>query len=349
MRVTVDEDGETRAHDHFVVASPVSGRMLRVGLEEGDPVRQDGVVAMIQPLPLNQQQREEVLARIAAVEAAKREADARAEHARGDFEQFQRDRQRAEQLGREKVISAQSLEQARNAEVTSGEELRAAEFNATAASFQVNVARAGLLGIDAGQAGRKVLSLRSPIAGRVLRVIEKSERVVQAGAPLVVLGDPEKIEIVTDVLTTDAVNIRPGAPVFLESWGGDHVLRARVRLVEPGGFTKISALGVEEKRVNVIADFVDSPDGLADGYRVEAHIVTWENADVLKIPGSATFRDRNGWSVFVNENGRARRREVRIGHRNQTEAEVLGGIALGEQVILHPSNELLDAARVRTR
>src|SRR5215467_1270892 len=151
MRVTVDEGGETRAHDRFVVASPIPGRMLRVGLEEGDPVRENGVVAMIQPLPLNQQQREEVLARIAAAEAAKREADARAEHARGDFEQSQRDRQRAEQLGREKVISAQSLEQARNAEVTSGEELRAAEFNATAASFQVNVARAGLLGIDAGQ------------------------------------------------------------------------------------------------------------------------------------------------------------------------------------------------------
>jgi len=349
MRVTVDEDGETRAHDRFVVASPIPGRMLRVGLEEGDPVRENGVVAMIQPLPLNQQQREEVLARIAAAEAAKREADARAEHARGDFEQSQRDRQRAEQLGREKVISAQSLEQARNAEATSGEELQAAKFNATAASFQVNVARAGLLGIDAERAGRKVLSLRSPVAGRVLRVIEKSERVVQPGTPLVVLGDPERIEVVTDVLTTDAVNIRPGAPVFLEGWGGDHPLRARVRLVEPGGFTKISALGVEEKRVNVIADFVGSHDGLADGYRVEARIVTWESPDVLKIPGSATFRDRDSWSVFVAENGRARRREVQIGHRNQTEIEVFGGIALGEQVVLHPSNELVDGARVRTR
>jgi HlyD family secretion protein len=137
--------------------------------------------------------------------------------------------------------------------------------------------------------------------------------------------------------------------MFLEGWGGDRPLRARVRLVEPGGFTKISALGVEEKRVNVIADFVDSPDGLADGYRVEARIVTWESPDVLKIPGSATFRDRNGWSVFVAENGRARRREVQIGHRNQTEVEVFGGIAFGEQVILHPSNELVDAARVRTR
>lgn len=349
MQVTVEEDGETRAHDRFVVASPIPGRMLRVDLEDGDVVRQNQIVALIEPLPLNQQQREEVLARIAAAESAKREADARAEHAREDFEQSQRDRRRAEQLGQEKVISSQALEQARNAEITSGEELQAAKFNASAASFQVNVARAGLLGIDGGHAARKVISLRSPVAGRVLRVIEKSERVVQAGTPVATIGDPEKIEIVTDVLTTDAVNIRPGASVFLEGWGGDHVLRARVRLVEPGGFTKISALGVEEKRVNVISDFVDSPDGLADGYRVETRIVTWENADALKVPGSATFREREGWSVFVIEKRRARRRAVQIGHRNQTEAEVLAGIASGDQVILHPPNELADGARVRTQ
>ena len=212
----------------------------------------------------------------------------------------------------------------------------------------MNVARAGLVGIDGGHPGRKVVSLRSPVAGRVLRVIEKSERVVQAGTPVVVLGGAGKLEIVTDVLTTDAVNIKPGAPAFLEDWGGDHVLRARVRLVEPGGFTKISALGVEEKRVNVIADFVDSPDGLADGYRVETHIVTWESPNVLKIPSSATFRDRDGWSVFVVENGRARRRGIEAGHRNQTEIEVLEGMAPGERVILHPSNELADGVRVHT-
>lgn len=349
MRVTVDEDGETRAHDRFIVASPIPGRMLRVGLEEGDAVRPNEIVAMIEPLPLNQQQREEVFGRVAAAEATKREADARAEHAREDFGQSQRDRKRAEQLGQEKVISAQALEQARNAEITSGEELEAAKFNASAASFEVNVARAGLVGIDGGHPGRKVVSLRSPVAGRVLRVIEKSERVVQAGTPVVVLGGAGKLEIVTDVLTTDAVNIKPGAPAFLEGWGGDHVLGARVRLVEPGGFTKISALGVEEKRVNVIADFVDSPDGLADGYRVETRIVTWESTNVLKIPSSATFRDRDGWSVFVVENGRARRRGIEAGHRNQTEIEVLEGMAPGERVILHPSNELADGVRVRTQ
>src|SRR6516164_2439529 len=349
MRVTVDEDGETRAHDRFIVASPIPGRMLRVGLEEGDAVRQNEIVAMIEPLPLNQQQREEVFGRVAAAEAAKREADARAEHAREDFGQSQRDRKRAEQLGQEKVISAQALEQSRNAEVTSGEELQAARFNAMAARFAVEVARAGLVGISGGDSGHKVISLHSPVAGRVLRVVEKSERVVLAGSPVIVIGDPGQIEIVTDVLTTDAVNIKPGAPAFLEGWGGDHPLRARVRLVEPAGFTKISALGVEEKRVNVIADFVDPPEGLGDGYRVETRIVIWEATDVLKIPGSATFRGRDGWSVFVIDNGRARRRVVQIGHRNQIEAEVLGGIATGDQVILHPSNQLREGVRVRTQ
>jgi HlyD family secretion protein len=347
MRVTVDEDGETRAHDRFVIAAPIPGRMLRVELEEGDSVRENQVIAMIEPLPLNQQQQEEVLGRVASAEAAKRQSDARAAHAREDYEQSRRDRERAEQLGRERVISAQALEQARNAEVTSGEELEAARFNALAAAAEVKVARAGLVGIGDMSAPRKVISLHAPIAGRVLRVVEKSERVVQAGAPLVVLGDPGRIEIVTDVLTTDAVNIKPGATAFLEAWGGDHPLRAKVRLVEPAGFTKISALGVEEKRVNVIADFIDPADGLGDGFRVETRIVTWESPDILKIPGSAAFRERDGWSVFVLDNGRARRHAIEIGHRNQTEAEVLSGITAGEDVILHPSNQLREGVRVR--
>jgi HlyD family secretion protein len=349
MLVTVDEDGETRAHDRFVIAAPIPGRMLRVELEEGDAVSENQIVARIEPLPLNQQQREEVLGRIETAEAAKRQADARAEHARHDYEQARRDRERAEQLGREKVISAQALEGARNVEITGAEELRAARFSAAAAAAEVKVARAGLVGIENGPSGHKIIDLRSPVAGRVLRVIEKSERIVQAGSPVVVLGDPGKIEIITDVLTTDAVNIRPGAPVFLEGWGGNHPLRAKVRLVEPSGFTKISALGVEEKRVNVIADFIDPPDGLGDGYRVEAQIVTWEASDVVKIPGSATFRDRDGWSAFVMGRGSARRRTVQIGHRNQAEAEITRGIAAGEQVILYPSNQLHDGDRVRTQ
>lgn len=345
MRVTVDEEGETRARDRFVVAAPFPGRMQRVELEQGDSVRKDQIVAKIQPLPLNQQQREEVLARVETAEANKRQADARAEGALEDYEQAQRDLKRAEHLAQ--VISREELEQARNKEVTSAKELEAAKFSALAAASDVKVARAGLVGIEGGSARPMVISIHSPVSGCVLQVVEKSERVVQAGAPLLVIGDPKNLEIVTDVLTTDAVNIKSGAPVNLRGWGGDHPLHARVRLVEPSGFTKVSALGVEEKRVNVITDFVDSPERLGDGYRVETSIVTWEASDVLKIPGGAAFRELNGWSVFVIESGKARRRAIEIGHRNQTEAEVLSGVTAGDEVILHPSNQLSDGVRVQ--
>lgn len=349
LRVTVDEDGETRAHDRFVVAAPVAGRLLRVELEEGDSVSENAVVAKLQPLPLNQQQREEVLARIETAQAIKRQADARLLHAREDHEQTRRDLARAEELAKQSVLSTQMLEQARNAETTSREELEAAKFSVLAAASEVKVAQAGLVGIDAGNAGHKIISLHSPVAGRVLRLVEKSERVVPAGTPLLILGDPSRIEVVTDVLTTDAVNVKAGATVYLEGWGGDHPLRAKVRLIEPAGFTKISALGVEEKRVNVIADFVDPPDGLADGYRVETRIVTWEDQDVLKVPGSAAFREGDTWGVFVIDQGRARKRTVQIGHRNQLEAEILQGLTEGEEVALHPSNQLKDRVRVRTQ
>ena len=249
LQVTVDEGGETRAHDRFVVAAPIPGRPLRMQWEEGDEVRENAIVAEIQPLPLNQQQREEALARIEAAEATKRQRDARLAHAREDYAQTQRDLSRAETLGKEKVLSVQALEQARNLETTSAQEFDAARFSALAAASEVKVARAGLLGMDLNNEAQKVISLCSPISGRVLRLVEKSERVVQAGTPLLTLGDPGKIEIVTDVLTTDAVHIQRGAPVYVEGCGGDHPLRAKVRLVEPSGFTKISALGVEEKRL----------------------------------------------------------------------------------------------------
>jgi len=345
MRVTVDEEGETRARDRFTVAAPISGRMLRVELEQGDSVRKDQIVARVEPLPLNQQQREEVLAHIEAAEANKRQADARVERALEEYAQAEREFKRREHLAR--AISVEELEQARNAEITSAKELEAAKFTAQAAASEVKVARAGLVGIEGGSSQPMVISIHSPVSGCVLQVVEKSERVVQAGAPLLVVGDPKNLEIVTDVLTTDAVRIQPGAAVELQGWGGDHPLRARVRLVEPSGFTKVSALGVEEKRVNVIADFVDSPASLGDGYRVEASIITWQGTDVLKIPGSAAFREPEGWSVFVIEGGKARRRPVKIGHRNQTEAEVLDGLKYGEQIILHPSNQLRDGVRVR--
>lgn len=350
MRVTVDQEGESRARDRFVISSPVVGRLLRVEFDDGDAVKQNEVVARIDPLPLNQREREEIQAQVESAEAALRQARARAAKAGENKAQAQRDRDRAEQLAKEKVISDQALEQARNTAITSTQEFEAAQYSVEVAASELKIARAGLISMRANPGKpRPLIALRSPVTGRVLRVLEKSERVVQAGTPILTLGEPDKIEIVADVLSTDAVKIRPGAPVLLVGWGGDRPLRARVRLVEPYGFTKISALGVEEQRVNVISDFVDPPGSLGDGYRVECEITVWAGENILKVPMSSVFRRGQGWSIFVIENGRARVRELEIGHRNETEVEILKGLSEGERVIFHPANQIADGIRVRSQ
>jgi HlyD family secretion protein len=348
LQVTVDQEGETRVHDRFVISAPVPGRLMRVDLEDGDSVRANQIVARIDPLPLNQREKEEVLARVQTAQANLRQARAREARARADANQRRRDRDRAEHLARDGVISAQALDQARNADITAAEELSAAEYSSEAAASDVNVARAGLIGIDAEPGKpRPLVELRSPVAGRVLRITEKSEHVVSAGTTVLAIGEPGKLEVVADVLSTDAVKVHPGDAVLLTGWGGDRPVRARVRLVEPSGFTKVSALGVEEQRVNVISDFVDPPGPLGDGYRVEAHIIIWSGEDILKIPLSALFRRDQSWSTFVIANGRASVREIKIGHRNESDAEVLSGLMDGESVIVHPPNQLADRMRMR--
>lgn len=350
LRVTVDEEGEARAHDRFVVAAPIAGRLTRVELHDGDPVSQGQVVAVLSPLPIDERERAEVTARVQAAEALKRSADEAVNHARADHEQAKRDLRRAEELVEAGVISRQSLELARNAESIAKNELESARFKAEAAASEVKVARAGLIAVESEQSGAaRTLTLRSPVRGRVLRVIEKSERVVTAGAAIVTVGDPHKLEVVVDLLSTDAVKVRPGAEMLLENWGGEAPLRARVRTVEPSAFTKISALGIEEQRTNIVADFVDDPGPLGDGYRVEARIIIWEAEDVLKVPSSALFRHGNEWSVFVVEGDRAIRRKVEIGHRSQVDAEVLSGLDEGVEVIVHPTNQITDGTKVEKR
>jgi HlyD family secretion protein len=201
---------------------------------------------------------------------------------------------------------------------------------------------------DRGQAEGAAPSavVRSPMNGSVLRVIEENERVVAAGTPLLELSNTPQLEIVVDVLSTDAVRISAGAPVLIEEWGGSEAMPARVRLVEPSAFTKISALGIEEQRVNVIAHFVGAHGALGDGYRIEARIVVWEGDNVLKVPSSALFRRGQGWSAFTFANGRARRREVEVGHRAALEVEIVRGLEEGDEIILHPTNLIDDGARV---
>jgi HlyD family secretion protein len=350
MQVTIDEDGQTRAHDRFTLAAPIAGRLSRIRLHEGDAVSPQTVIATISPLPIDAREVARTKAEIESLEALKKEAVQYVERAEADHEQTQRDVVRYTDLQRQDVVPRQTLEQAQTAEKRAAKELAGARFKVQSAEAEVARARAGLISIEETQEkSSKIVELRSPVASRILRILEPSEHVVTAGTPVVMLSNPSKIEIVIDLLSTDAVKVKPGADVSIEGWGGPKTLRARVRMVEPYGFTKVSALGIEEQRVNVIADFLDSPVGLGDGYRVEARIVIWENPDVLIAPGSALFRDGDGWSVFVVEAGRALRKSVGVGHRNALETEIIRGLNPGEEVILHPPNDLKEGVAVAAR
>jgi HlyD family secretion protein len=339
MQVTVDEEGATRVRDRYVVAAPIAGRVARLTLREGDSVRAGAIVARVFPAPLDPRSRDQARGQLASVEDAQRAAVAAVAQARVAHDLAHRAWQRAERMAQDNSIAPAEREQAESDEASRARELESAEFRAQAAAHDVEVARAALAG------GTEPITMRAPVAGRVLRVPEPSERVVSAGTPLLEIGDPSRLEIVADLLSTDAVAVGAGAPILIEGWGGQ-TLHGRVRLVEPSAFTKVSALGVEEQRVNVIGDFVDPPGALGDGYRVEIRIVVWQADSVLAIPASALFRYGDGWRVFVIEAGRARQRDVVVGHRTAFDAEVLSGLRVDEMVIPHPSDRVADGVRV---
>lgn len=345
MQVTVDEQGETRAHDRFVLTAPVAGRLARIELHDGDEVKKNQVVAQIAPLPLSVQARSEQEARIAAARSQQREAEERVRHAQEDLEQARRESRRVERLVKDGFMSGQAAEQARNAEITIANEVEAARFRARAAAAEVRLAESGLMAVQGGTGA--LFSVKAPVAGRILRIPDASERVVAAGTPLLTLGDLSKLEVVIELLSSEAVKVKPGMPVMLDGWGGNQTLKAKLKRVEPYAFTKVSALGVEEKRTNVVADFVDAPQALGDGYRVNAHIVIWAADDVVKVPASALFRCAEAWCAFTVGNGRAQRRVVNVGHSNAQEAEVIGGLEPGETVIRHPANQIEEGARVK--
>lgn len=347
LRVTVDEEAETRVHDRFEIATPVTGRLQRIEFHAADPVEIGQTLAQIEPLPLDPRERAELLARFESAKASQREAEALVERSRAEYGQARRNRDRASKLGATGVISREEMELAETAEANSEKALEAARFKARAAAYEVQVAKAGLVALASERGGRPhLVNLRSPIRGHVLRLLQQSERVVTAGTPILQVGHPSQLEIVSDVLSTEAVKVKPGDPVLIENWGGDGILRGRVRTVESSGFTKISALGVEEQRVNVVMDFIDPPGRLGDGYRVDIRIVIWEGSDVLTVPASALFRRGERWSVFVIEKDRGRMRDVEVGHRNAVAAEVLRGPEEGAEVVLHPGNQVSEGIRV---
>jgi HlyD family secretion protein len=381
IRETVDQEGKTRIRERYVVSAPLAGRLSRIELNEGDPVRAgETVVATIEPRDpelLDERARRQAEANVHAAEARVErtaplydEAVANHDLAEAELKRVRDARSRNPQAVTEsEVDNAEMMVRTRSALV------RSARHAQNIAAFELAQARAALVrstpqeevqpnetaAAGDGDTVRAPYPQRddtwrfvipSPINGRVLRVIKESATVITPGEPLIEIGDPLDLEVEIDVLSRDAVKIAPGAPVLLEQWGGVKPLNGEVRLVEPSGFTKISTLGVEEQRVNVIVDLIDPPherEKLNDGFRVEARIVVAEADDVLKVPTSALFRDRNEWAVFRVEDGVARQRVVKLGLQNGLEAEVVEGLAEGDQVVTHPGDNITDGVRIRPR
>ncbi|MGE0444279.1 MAG: efflux RND transporter periplasmic adaptor subunit [Vicinamibacterales bacterium] len=352
MRVTIDEEGETRVRDRFLVSAPVSGRLQRIELEPGDAVTRGAVLARIVPAApplIDPRTQAELSAAVAAAGDAVGQARAERDRAAATLARARADLQRQQTLAAAGAVPREAAEVAQTAAATAEEAVRAAEFAVARAENEQRAARARLAPSPGG--GRTV-DIVSPADGVVLRRLRESEAVVPAGDALIEIGDPRTLEVVSDLLSTDAVRVAGGAPVLIEQWGGPHPLTARVRRVEPSGFMKVSALGVEEQRVNVVIDFADPAAAslqLGDGYRVEVRVITWEADDVLTLPVGSLFRQGEGWATFVVEGGRARLQSVEIGQRNESLVEVLGGVAAGQRVVLHPPDTLADGARVAIR
>lgn len=356
LSVTVDDEGETRVRHRYVVSAPLSGRVLRLELEPGDPVvRGQTVVARLRadaPALIDERTRAEAEAAVATARAALGRAEADLRRATAAVELARSDLRRQRELSASQLTTSQAVEAAESTARVAGEGVRSAEFAVAAARSQFDQAGARLMAPTL-EAGRRVLTLTAPADGVVLKRVRESESAVLAGEPLIEIGNPATdLEIVSDLLSTDAVRVKPGARVRVEQWGGDRTLAATVRRVEPSGFTKISALGVEEQRVNVVMDFND-PAGawaaLGDGYRVEVRIVIWEAADVVKVPTSALVREGDTWVVFVVDGDRIRKTAVVVGQRNSEEAEIRSGLDAGRPVVVHPSDRVSDGVLVEVR
>lgn len=349
LSVTVNEEGRTRTRDRYVIAAPTAGRLGRISLREGDAVVAGAPVARIFPLPEGTREVVAMRAQVDAAEARQREAAARMSDADVRAEQLRREARRSQRLAEAGALSPQALERDELAVASASRQLDATRAALRAADADVTIARAALMGATPQRAGGQPVVVTAPVAGRVFRVREPSERVVAAGTPLVEIGNASGLDVVVEVLSEDAVRVAAGDDVLIDEWGGRDVLRGHVRLVEPDAFTKLSALGVEEQRVNVIVDLLDTPPSLGTGFRVEARIVTWRGSEVLTVPVSALFQQGGSWRALVVANGRAELRTVGVGHRNVENAEVLDGLAAGDEVIVFPSNAVGAGVRVTAR
>ena len=355
MKVTVNEDGKTRVKDRYVVLAPLTGNMPRLGRLPGDQVNAGDILTRVVPAAaplLDNRTRAEARARLAAAQAARAQAQAQVQRARVAAEQAQRESERQQPLAQRGAVSEAEAERASYEARARAEELRSAEFGVRVAIQEVESARAALGLLTGGKGAEPHLEIPSPVSGRVLRVMRQDAGIVQAGTAIVELGDPASLEIVADVLTRDAVAIAEGAPVEIVRWGGEMALAGHVHRVEPSAFTRISALGVEEQRVNVVIDLDDSRDQwnvLGDGYRVEVAIEVWKGEDVLMIPASAVFRHDEKWAVYREEAGIARLTTITVGRRNERMVQVTSGLDEGASIVVHPSDRVSEGAAITAR
>ena len=352
---SIEDDGKTRVRERYVVAAPIAARMERIELHPGDRAQKGQVLAVLHPMvpPLLDVRTEaELRERVGAAEAALARASTAVQRARAVLDKSRSDLDRTRALATRNFVSAAQVERDELAVVTNGREVESLQFERHAAEHQLELARAALARSRSGwQAGRgERLEIRSPVDGVIFRVHQENEGPVAMGASVLELGDPSALEVVVDVLSTDAVQIAPGAGARLYRYGAPRELKGRVRRIEPSAFTKVSALGVEEQRVNVIIDLVSPPaewQALGDGYRVDARIIVFSSDDAVTVPVGAIFRDGSAWAVFVVRDGVARKQAVELPRRSSTAALVSKGLAPTDRVILYPAERVRDGTKVR--
>ena len=359
LEVTLSDEGETRVRDVFVVSAPVAGLMRRVELKAGDRVAaNETIIARLEPsvpMFLDERAMAEAKANVDAAGAARKFAEAQERRMQAELEFAQSELHRLRALASRQSISQNELDAAERRAKTATAAVAEAQAAMRMRASEYQQARARLL--NPAEAKRAVqdcdcVLVRSPVAGSVLRVLQESEASIAAGTPILEIGDPRNLEIKVDLLSEEAVRVRPGQRVVIDSWGGSAPLRATVRRIEPYGYTKVSALGIEEQRVNVIIDLLEPYETwrrLGHGYRVEPRIVVWESQDAIRVPLSALFRQQGDWAVFVEKEGRAVLRKVQIDHQNGSQVQIVKGLDVGERVVLHPNERIADGSRIRTR
>lgn len=355
MELTIEEEGMTRVKDRYIISVPVTGTVQRIGLEVGDHVRSGTIVARVKPTAptlLDERQLAISTARLNSAEAALQQARENLKLATEEAAYNLKEFQRIEQLHKNGIGSDRDLDRADLANRRAHANKKSAEFGVNIAEHELESARAAIRWAQRTPPSDDILEIKSPVGGYLLSIPNKSERPVLTGEALMEVGDMQSLEIRVDVLSSDAIQILPSTKVRIKRWGGDCILEGSVRVIEPAGYTKISALGVEEQRVPVIIDITSDKKAwsrLGDGYRVVAEFIIWEGTDVLQVPTSALFRIGDEWALFVLEDGKAYRRTVNVGHQSGLFAEILGGLKQGETVLTHPDERIEDGIRVESR